>query len=87
MQRMQGKLYPPPDQCKLRDNAGKYDTNCVPAAMTPQRPCFSREGRGGRRGAAPSPCQNVSKIQQMEKLLDNNPFSTWKCHIGSNQAK
>ena len=56
--------------------------------------CLSGGGGGGggegvQRGAPPSPtCRNVSNTQHIEKLLENDLFSTWKYHaVCSKQIK
>ena len=49
----------------------------VPAHRGAEGP---QEGGRGSKGEGTPPCQNIPNTQQIEKLLGNDPFRTWKCH-------
>ena len=37
--------------------------------------------QGGSRGEGDPPCRNVPNALQIDKLLYNDLFGTWKCHV------
>ena len=69
-------------------NLDKRSQQCNP--MSARRPMFGQtpnkrgpclSGGGGPGGWGPPSCRNVPSAQQIEKLLNNGPFSTWNCHV------